>query len=165
MSDDRKTLRIPVGPLVAAIGAVLLIVSLFLDWYGARTAFTVFEVLDLVLVLAALATIAQLAGGMGLFKPPASPPVALAVTLFALFVVVTQVIDHPPAGVGVDKDTGIWLALAGAGVMVVGAVLATAHISIGVDPRSQDAPTGSEPRREHDPTRPISDPPGGEREP
>ena len=52
-------MRIPIGPLVAALGAVLLIVSLFLDWYGARTAFTVFEVLDLLLVLGALATIVQ----------------------------------------------------------------------------------------------------------
>ena len=165
MSEERKTLRIPIGPLVAALGAVLLLVSLFLDWYGARTAFTVFEVLDLLLVLGALVVIVQLAGGMGLFRPPASPAIALAVTLFVLFVVVSQVINHPPAGVGVDKDTGIWLALAGAGVMVVGAVLATAHISIAVDPRSEPSSAEPQPRRDDDPTSPLSDRPSGEREP
>ena len=66
MNAEAHPTRIPIGPLVAAIGAVLLIVSLFLDWYEDRTGFTVFEVLDLVLVACALAMIAQLAGGMGL---------------------------------------------------------------------------------------------------
>ena len=74
-------------------------------------------------------------------------------------------INHPPAGVGVDKDTGIWLALAGAGVMVVGAVLATAHISIAVDPRSEPAPADPQPSRDDDPTSPLSDRSSGEREP
>ncbi|HEY6673240.1 MAG TPA: hypothetical protein VIZ91_12140, partial [Solirubrobacterales bacterium] len=60
---------LPVGPLVAAIGAVLLIVSLFLNWYeGDLEGFTVFEVLDLLLVLTALLTIVSLAGGLGLVR-------------------------------------------------------------------------------------------------
>ena len=33
MNAPRET-QIPIGPLIAAIGAVLLIVSLGLDWYG-----------------------------------------------------------------------------------------------------------------------------------
>ena len=51
MSSARRDTQIPVGPLVAAIGAVLLIVSLFVDWYEGLTAFTVFEFIDLLLVV------------------------------------------------------------------------------------------------------------------
>src|SRR5215213_2626724 len=71
--------QVPVGPLVASVGAVLLITSLFLDWYDQVTGFTVFEFLDLLLVLLALSTIASLAGGLGLVRPAPSPGVSLAV--------------------------------------------------------------------------------------
>ena len=57
--------QLPIGPRVAAIGAVLLIVSLFLDWYEELTAFTVFEFLDLLLVGLAAVSLASLAGAMG----------------------------------------------------------------------------------------------------
>jgi len=136
MSEERRDISVPVGPLVATLGAVLLVVSLFLDWYDGRTGFTVFEVLDLVLVGCALLVVVQLAGGMGVIRPAVSPGVSLAVTIFTLVVVASQLVNHPPAAVGVDEATGIWLGLAGAGVMVIGAVLATAHLSLAVEPRA-----------------------------
>jgi hypothetical protein len=129
---------VPVGPLVASVGAVLLIVSLFLDWYEQITGFTVFEFLDLLLVLLALATIASLAGGLGLVRPAPSPAVSLAVAIFTVLVVLSQVVNDPPAvagHVGPGKDIGIWLALGGAGLMVVGAVLGYARISLAVEAR------------------------------
>ena len=44
MNDEPRTSTFPVGPMVAAVGAVLLIVSLFLDWYEVDLeGFTVFE--------------------------------------------------------------------------------------------------------------------------
>jgi hypothetical protein len=170
--------QLAVGPLVAAVGAVLLVVSLFLDWYEGVTGFTAFEFLDLLLVLLALATIASLAGGLGLVKPAPSPTVSLAVALFTIFVVLTQIINDPPAVVltGSDQDLGIWLGLAGAALMVAGAVLGYASISLAFEPRSRDsdrdvtgvsspAPPhrpGPEPGRpvagDDDPTRPFSDP-------
>jgi len=171
--------QLAVGPLVASVGAVLLIVSLFLDWYEGVTGFTAFEFLDLLLVLLALATIASLAGGMGLLRPAPSPTVSLAVALFTIFVVLTQIINDPPAVVlaGGDQDIGIWLALSGAALMVAGAVLGYASISLAFEPRSRDgdgdvtgvappspppARPGPEPRRpvasDDDPTRPLSDP-------
>ena len=175
--------QLAVGPLVAAVGAVLLIVSLFLDWYEGVTGFTVFEFIDLLLVLLALATIASLAAGLGLVRPAPSPAVALGVALFTLFVVLTQIINDPPAVVGPqgsDQDIGIWLALSGSALMVAGAVLGYASISLAFEPRSRGnggdrdrdvgggaAAPGSpprpdpEPRRstfEDDPTRPLSDP-------
>jgi len=133
--------NVPVGPLVASAGAVLLIVSLFLDWYEQITGFTVFEFLDLLLVMLALATIASLVGGLGLVRPAPSPGVSLAVAIFTVLVVASQVVNHPPAAAGdggPGKDVGIWLALAGAGLMVVGAVLGYARISLAVEARRRN---------------------------
>jgi hypothetical protein len=130
---------VPVGPLIASVGAVMLIVSLFLNWYTEISGFTVFEFLDLLLVLLALATIASLVGGLGLVKPAPSPAVSLAVAIFTVFVVASQLINDPPAVAGspADQDVGIWLALGGAGLMVVGAVLAYARISLSVEARER----------------------------
>jgi hypothetical protein len=130
--------QLPVGPLVAAVGAVLLVVSLFLDWYDQVTGFTVFEFLDLLLVMLALATIASLVGGLGLVRPAPSPGVSLAVAIFTVLVVASQVVNDPPAvagEIGPGKEIGIWLALGGAGLMVAGAVLGYAHISLAVEAR------------------------------
>jgi hypothetical protein len=169
--------QLAVGPLVAAVGAVLLIVSLFLDWYEGLTGFTVFEFIDLLLVLLALVTIASLAGGLGLVKPAPSPTVSLVVALFTIFVVLTQIINDPPAVVGPggqEQDIGIWLGLSGAALMVAGAVLGYASISLAFEPRSREsdrdsgvtspppqdrpAPEPGRPVADDDPTRPMSDP-------
>ena len=55
------------GPLVGAVG-VLLLVSLFLEWYDGLTGFTVFEFVDIGFVVCVLLIIVQLAGGMGLLS-------------------------------------------------------------------------------------------------
>jgi hypothetical protein len=131
--------HLSVGPLIAAVGALLLIVSLFLDWYDGVTGFTVFEFLDLLLVLLALYTIAELAGDLGLVHPPRPAGVSLAVAIFTVLVVGSQLINDPPAvaHTTVDKDVGIWLALAGSALMVVGALLAYARISLSVEARER----------------------------
>lgn len=142
MNARQGPIQIPVGPLVGAIGGLLLLVSLFLDWYEGLTGFTVFEFVDVVLVLCSVLIMVQLAGGMGLIKPPVSPTVSLLVSLFAIVVVLTQVLNDPPAvagGNGPGHDVGIWLAVGGATLMVAGAVLATAHISLAVEPREHAA--------------------------
>ena len=128
---------------MAAIGAALLIVSLFLDWYEPDIeGFTVYELLDLLLVLMALATIASLAGGMGVLRAAPSPGVSLAVALFTVFVVLSQILNDPPAVANGDagKDIGIWLALGGAALMVAGSVLAYSRISLAVEART-DTPS------------------------
>lgn len=131
--------HVPIGALVAAIGAILLTVSLFLDWYEEVTAFTIFEFLDLLLLALALATLAALAAAMGFLRAPVTAGHVLGIALLALIVVFSQLVNDPPlvANAGeVDKSTGIWLALAGAALMVAGAVLSTARIAIAVEPRS-----------------------------
>ena len=62
---------------------------------------------------------------------------SLVVAIFTVYVVASQVINDPPAVAGgnADKDVGIWLALGGSVLMVVGAVLGYARISLAVDKR------------------------------
>ncbi|HET8821044.1 MAG TPA: hypothetical protein VFM57_05815 [Thermoleophilaceae bacterium] len=150
-ADPRSSTAIPVGPMVAALGALLLIASLFTDWYEDITGFTVFEFNDLLLVGLALVTLAALAAAMRLVRP-LDPGVALAVAILALLVVLSQIVNDPPAVAGDngrDQDVGIWLALAGAALMVAGAVLSTVRLAIAVEPRerrpSSAAPAAGEP--------------------
>jgi hypothetical protein len=140
MSRRPRNGDLPIGPFVAAIGAVVLIVSLFLDWYEVDLeGFTVFEFLDLLLILLALATIASLAGGLGLVRPAPSPAISFAVSLFGILVVLSQLLNDPPAVANGDagKEIGIWLALGGAALMVVGSVLAYTRISLVFQSRSR----------------------------
>ena len=49
------TRRLEAGPLLVTLGALLLLVSLFLDWFaGGATAWQAFEVWDLVLFVLAV---------------------------------------------------------------------------------------------------------------
>jgi hypothetical protein len=121
--------RIEFGPLAAAAGAVLLLVSLFLVWYGGGvTAWEAFEVLDLVLAALALISIAHAAEALGVPIPvQVERREALAICgVFAVVLVLSQVLNHPPAAVGRDAQTGQWLGLAGAGLMLVGGGLSLA---------------------------------------
>lgn len=129
--------RIDAGAGVAAVGAVLLLVSLFLDWYGTDTegftAWTVFEVIDLLLAaiaLLALSTFAVRSGvGRGL---PEAPLLLLGAA--ALVLTASQLIDQPPAvaAAEIDPQTGAWLALAGAALLLAGALMSVARVSFAV---------------------------------
>ena len=78
--------------------------------------------------------------------------------LFTIFVVVSQVLNDPPAVAGGDrgKEIGIWLALGGAFLMTAGSLLAFARISLAVETRAG-------PGRERD--REARRPPTARREP
>jgi hypothetical protein len=133
------TRRLETGPLLVTLGAVLLLVSLFLAWYtGDLTAWDAFEVWDL--VLAALAVAAILAA-IGLL----TPDVALVdrrwlpgTVLAALVVVAVQIVDPPPAAAGQDVDTGAWLAFGGAVVMGIGALLTFSRVRLAVTVEGRD---------------------------
>ena len=145
--DTRET-QLPIGPLVAAIGAIMLIVSLFLDWYEDLTGFTVFEFLDLLLTGLAVVTLVSLAGAMGVIRPPLRPGLPLGVALLAFVIVLSQLVNDPPAVVGPngrDQDIGIWLALGGSALMVAGAGLSAARIAISVEPRERRAAAPTQP--------------------
>jgi hypothetical protein len=124
------TRRIEAGPVLVGIGSVLLLVSVFLDWYTpGLTGWEAFEVLDLVLAAAA---VAALVAAVGILLPDSAAIERRwlpAVVALVVVVVVSQILDPPP-GVDGDPDTGAWLALAAAVVLSAGAALSLARISL-----------------------------------
>jgi len=150
------TRRLEAGPLLVTLGAVLLLVSLFLSWFtGEITAWQAFEVWDLVLFVLALASIAA---GLGLMTQDVDLvdrrflPLGVAVVAT---IVASQIIDPPPAAPGQDPDTGAWLALGGALVMCLGAVLTfgRVHLALTVEGRDQRRHVSAvDARGPHDPT-------------
>ena len=145
MSQER---RISVGPLIGIVGALLLLVSLFLDWYEDISGFTVFEVLDLLLAGLALAALVALANALGARLKGAGAldgRTALPIAALAFLIVVSQLLNDPPAVAGSqnDPDIGIWLALAGSLLLLAGALLSVARISLALDLESRDGRDGS----------------------
>ena len=120
---------------MAGLGALLLFVSLFLEWYAPdHNAWTIFETWDVVLAALCLAALAAVAARAGVGRPrPDSWLLAPAVA--ALVIVVVSLLDHPPAARGYanDPETGLWLALAGTVLMLLGALLSVTRISVAVN--------------------------------
>jgi hypothetical protein len=159
MNAPGREARIPIGPLIGLVGAVLLLVSLFLDWWEGLTAFTVFEALDLVLALLALGAILSLAGALGAGLPEGTAPrreLALPLGLAAIVVVGSQLLNKPPLVVGTERgpEVGLWLALGGSLLMLAGGLLSAMRISLALDleprgatERGRDEPEPDEPER------------------
>ena len=132
------TRRFDIGPLVLALGAIVLLIALFLDWFDAWNAWEVFEITDV--VLAALA-VAGFVAALGLLLPDVDfvdrrfmPWIVGA----ALILVLDQVLAP---GVGLDEadlGTGAWMALAGVVVMAIGAVLSLSRVSFSVAMEGRD---------------------------
>lgn len=123
--------KLDLAALLVAAAAGVLVVSLFLDWYGLDTtggvtAWEVFEALDLVLLAAALAALASAFGRL-------DSRVLLGAAAVAVVVVVVQLLQPPPAAEGADRELGVWLALAAALGLLVAAGLAAAQIAVTVD--------------------------------
>jgi hypothetical protein len=132
------TRRIEAGPVLVGLGALVLLVSIFLDWYEPNvTAWEAFEVLDL--VLAALA-IAALLAAVGALRPDATvierhwlPAIVAAITI----IVAAQILDPPPVVDG-DPETGAWLALGAALLMCVGTLLTLGRVSFALTVEGRD---------------------------
>jgi hypothetical protein len=128
--------RFDAGTGLVAVGAVLLLVSLFIDWYDpGGDAWAVFESLDLALTAAAVCGLLAVAprfgtGGLGRALP--------IVTAAAFVVVLVQLFDPPLPVRNSDLATGAWLALAGTAIMAGGALLGAASISVTVDVRGRE---------------------------
>jgi hypothetical protein len=132
------TRRFDIGPFVLALGALLVLVGLFLAWYGELSAWDAFELTDV--LLAALA-IAALVGAVGLLTPDADyidkrylPPIVAA----AFVLVAAQILDPPPVAAEQDLGTGAWLSFAGAVLMAIGAVLSLTKVSFAVAVEGRD---------------------------
>jgi len=125
-----RPVRIDPRPLVVATGAVLLAISLFIDWFEPDlTAWNAFELVDVLLATIALAAILVAAT---LYSPTreVDTRVLPALGAAALVLVASQLIDAPPtAGVG-GHELGAWLGLVGATLLFAGALLSVARISL-----------------------------------
>jgi hypothetical protein len=132
------TRRIEAGPVLVGLGALLLLVSVFLDWYEPNvTAWEAFEVLDLLMVVLALAAIVAAVGSM----VPAAAVIerrSLPLIVAALAVIVASQILDPPPTVGGDPTTGAWIALGAVVGMAIGAVLTLGRVSLSLTVDSSD---------------------------
>src|SRR5829696_879291 len=133
------TRRLEAGPVLVTLGALLLLASLFMDWYEPGiSAWAAFEVWDVVLLVLSIGCIVA---GVGLAVPDLDvidrrwlPFAAGAVTLIA----VSQILDPPPAAAGQDPELGGLLALVAALVMIAGGLLTFGRVGIALTMEPRD---------------------------
>ena len=132
------TRRFEVGPLLVALGAAVLLVSLFLEWYGTLTAWEAFEVVEVLLAVLAVAALTVAAGlllpDLGYLERRWLLPVVGA----AVILVVAEVIDPPPTAGGEDLESGAWFAFGAVLVMSLGALLTFGRISFSLSVEDRD---------------------------
>jgi hypothetical protein len=161
--------RINGGLAVAAIGAALLIVSLFLDWFSpGRSGWTSFELNDLLLAGLALLVLA-IAAADGLAGPDSKRFVPEGSVVYAaigaLIIVAASLIQPPPGSLHSSREIGAWLGLAASLVMLAGGLAMRARVSLVISLRGREQPRRSSPTRDvaaYEPTEPVYEPEGFE---
>ena len=121
--------RFEIGPLIVAVGSLVLLVSLFLDWYGDQTAWGAFELAD---VLMAALAVAALVAAAGLISPELAfldRGWLLGLVLALTVLVIAEILSPPPTVGGADPQTGAWVAFASVLVMLTGTVLSMGRVS------------------------------------
>jgi hypothetical protein len=148
VTPPRET-KIDLGTLLAGLGALLLVISLFLDWYGGPgdtggiTAWRSFEVVDVILAALALVALYEIAGRLAHERRwPSATGIATAAGPVGLVLVLVSIIDDPPFAQVVNSghEAGIWLALAGTLLMTAGSLLGRVRISVVASPREPAPP-------------------------
>jgi hypothetical protein len=133
------TRRFEVGPMLVALGAIALLASLFMDWYGPLTAWEAFEVVE---VLLAVLAVAALVVAVGLLIPDLEYVERrwLPLIVFAIAVLVAaELVNPPPAAAGDDRlEAGAWTAFGSALVLVAGAVLTFGRVSFAVSVQGRE---------------------------
>jgi hypothetical protein len=128
--------RIDLGDGLAALGALLVLISLFLEWFGAATGWEAFESLDLVLALLALGVIGAAAHVSDAFGPRALLPLGALLTL----IVIVQLAEPPPiVSDDADLGSGAWLALGGSVLALVGGAMRAASFAVTISVGAKDA--------------------------
>ncbi|MFL5885916.1 MAG: hypothetical protein ACJ77M_12675 [Thermoleophilaceae bacterium] len=148
------------GPVLAIAGGLLLLVSLFFDWYEPGiSAWTAFEVIDLLLALSALGAIVFAVELMRpdllpLVRVPAAERALVTAGTVTLVLVVSQLLNHPPAAQGAGVKLGAWLGLGGSALMFAGGIATIALVSlrVTVDRRAHLPPPPSPPPATRDDT-------------
>jgi hypothetical protein len=126
------TRRFEIGPLLIALAAIVLLVALFLRWYGAADAWDAFEITDLLLAVLAVTCIGM---ALALIVPelPGPTPRPLPWLVAAVVVIVAEELINPPPTVAVTRlGAGAWIAFGSACVMALGALLTVSRVSLAV---------------------------------
>lgn len=155
MSNGRSN----VGPPIGAVGAVILLASLFLDWYQpGLSAFDSFEVLDLLLAALALGCLVGLAPSLGIPAPGGGDLGGVVPVLAgaALLIVASQALNHPPTATGHAAGSGLWLGLGGSAILAAGALFDAAGFSLRMS--AARAPRPPAPRAPARPVAPLQSP-------
>jgi hypothetical protein len=121
--------RIDIGPLIVAVGSLVLLVSLFLDWYGNQTAWGAFELADVLMAALAVAALVAAAGQIAPELAYLDRGWLLGLVLALTVLVIAEILSPPPAVGGADPQTGAWLAFASVLVMLAGTVLSMGRVS------------------------------------
>lgn len=146
--------RMSQGQMVAGVGGVLLLISLFLDWVsgvtvtaatgvslsvGGGSAFDVFSGMDIIMLIVAIAGIAwAVASAVGQTVPPQSGLVVGVLGVLITGWCLGWVLENSNAGIG------SWLGLVGAIAMTYGAFEAARHPVVAAGPATP-APAGPPP--------------------
>jgi hypothetical protein len=133
------TSRPTTGDMIAGVGGVVLLISLFLPWYGVSvdiagfsasesgSGWEVLGFIDILLFLISVAAIAivvaKAAGALPAELP--APVVLLGLGALALLLVIYRIIDIPtegdvPAQVELSRKVGIFIAFGGAAAVAYG---------------------------------------------
>jgi hypothetical protein len=106
--------RLRVGEWITGAGGLLLLIALFLDWYGApsETAWEAFSVLDVILAIVGLAAL-SVPIVTATHRVPAVPlaleSLVALLGLIALILVLVRVLNLPGDADG--REIGLWLGL------------------------------------------------------
>jgi hypothetical protein len=149
--------RTDAGPAIAALGAVVLFLSLFLTWYRPDVSgWDVFETLDLLLAGIAIAAGALAAGQLGAsFADGVDLRLLPLLGAIAIAAVGVTLLQGPPGTEGAELASGAWVALGGAVLVFLGGALSAARISVTVTFAGRDVRRrvpAVDRRRDDDPT-------------
>jgi hypothetical protein len=154
------TSRLTTGDLIAGVGGVVLLISLFLPWYGvsvdiadvsvseSASGWEVLGFIDILLFLisvSAIAIVAAKAAGALPDDIPA-PVVLLGLGALAVLLVIYRIIDIPTEGdvpdqVELSRKVGIFIALIGAAAVAYGGWRTNTESPAGrVAPRAESPP-------------------------
>lgn len=132
------TRRFEVGPMLVALGAIALLVSLFMDWYGPLSAWEAFEVVEVLLTALAVAALIAAAGmlvpDLEVLERRWLPLIVFGVAVL----VAAELVDPPPAAGEESLGDGAWLAFGAALVMLAGTVLSFGRVSLAVAVEGRD---------------------------
>ena len=124
------TSRLSFGALVAAAGGLLLLLSLFLDWFGPLSAFDLFDLTDFLLLLIALVAIAfaaiQVTNTQVNLPAPASEIITLA-GIVATTITFVYLIE------GEERGFGVILAFLSSLAILIGGIVARREPAGGLD--------------------------------